>query len=271
VLEFVAPPKKKSRIKIYDWHIPGASSRAASLRGNKEELSASFNAQDQAPDDSQATDDSHVQDRQCASRIFDDYLRKGSQVLARFLTKQDIPHLFFQLGSQDCTQELINYINTPSFGDSRYEFQFCCLRTRFVRQGVVCFHSVGLVGPWIFTVITFNDSRGPDYQCAPWIFVDNLRKGRQVLARFLTKQDVPHLFFQLGSQDCTQELITCINAPYLGASRYEFQFCFLWTRFVSQGVVCFHSVGLVGSWTFTPYFVSYVLFASLSEAGLLFK
>ena len=124
-----------------------------------EELSASFNAQDQAPDDSQATDDSHVQDRQCASRIFDDYLRKGSQVLARFLTKQDIPHLFFQLGSQDCTQELISCINATYLGASRYEFQFSCLWTRFVSQGVVCFLSVGLVGSWTFTVIIFNDPR----------------------------------------------------------------------------------------------------------------
>jgi hypothetical protein len=182
---------------------------------------------------------------------FVDYLRKDSQVLARFLTKQDIPHLFFQLGSQDCTQDLISCINAPYLGAARYEFQFCCLRTRFVRQGVVCFLSDGLVGPWIFTVITFNDSRGPDRQCAPWIFVDYLRKGSQVLARFLTKQDIPHLFFQLGSQDCTQELISCINAPYLGASRYEFQFCCLWTRFVRQGVVCFLSDDLVGPWIFT--------------------
>ena len=145
----------------------------------------------------------------------------------------------------------VSYINAPYLGTSRYDFQFFCLRTRFVRQGVVCFLSVGLVGPWIFTVITFNDSRGPDRQCDPWIFVDYLHKGSQVLARFLTKQDIPHLFFQLGSQDCTQELIRCINTSYLGASRYEFQFCCLWTRFVSQVVVCFHSVGLVGSWTLT--------------------
>ena len=157
----MAPPKNKSRIKIYDWHIPGASSRAASLRGNKEELSASFNAQDQAPDDSQATDDSHVQDRQCASRIFDDYLRKGSQVLARFLTKQDILHFFLQLVSQDCTQELFslfNYIFSPYLGFSRYEFQFCCLRTRFVRprQGVVCLipHEARYPTPFLSTRVT---------------------------------------------------------------------------------------------------------------------
>ena len=218
-----------------------------------EDLSASFNTQDQALDDPQAPNDSHVQDRQCTSRIFDDYLHKVSQVLARSLTKQDILHFFLQT-LQDCTQELFNCIFSPYLGFSRYEFQFCCLRTQFFRQGVVCFSIVGPVGPWIFTVITFNDSRGPDRLCAPWIFVDNLRKGSQVLARFLTKQDIPHLFFQLGSlgsQDCTQDLISFINVPYLCVSRYEFQFCCLWTRFVSQGVVCFHSVGLVGSWTFT--------------------
>jgi hypothetical protein len=34
--------------------------------------------------------------------------------------------------------------------------------------------------------------------------------------------------------------------PYFGVSRIEFQFCRLWIRFVSQGVVCFHSVGFGG-------------------------
>ena len=61
--------------------IPGASSRTASLRAYMEDLSASFNTQDQSPDDPQAPDDSHVQDRQCASRIFDDSLYKGNEVL----------------------------------------------------------------------------------------------------------------------------------------------------------------------------------------------
>ena len=66
----------------------------------------------------------------------------------------------FQLGSQDCTQELFNYIISPYTADSRIEFQLYSLRTQFVRQGVVCFHSVGLVVSWSFTVIIFNDSRG---------------------------------------------------------------------------------------------------------------
>ena len=195
--------------------------------------------------------DSRGPDHQCDPWIFVDYLRKGSQVLARFLTKQDILHLFFQLGAQDCKQELISCINVPYLGASRYEFQFCCLWTRFVSQGVVCFHSVVLGGSWTFTVITFNDSRGHDRQRAPWIFVDNLRKVSQVLARFLTKQDILHFFLQLASQDCTQELFNCIILPYLGSSRYEFQFYCLRTRFFRQGVVCFLSVGLVGPWIFT--------------------
>ena len=49
-----------------------------------EELSDSFNVQDQGPDDSQAPDDTHVQDCQCVPRNFVD-LRKGN--FARFLTK----------------------------------------------------------------------------------------------------------------------------------------------------------------------------------------
>ena len=51
------------------------------LREYMEELSVSFNAQDQAPDDS------YAQDRRCAPCIFFDIPRKGSQVLARLLTK----------------------------------------------------------------------------------------------------------------------------------------------------------------------------------------
>jgi len=55
-----------------------------------------------------------------------------------------------------------------------------------------------------------------------------------------------HLFLQLVSQDSAQELFRRTIAPYFGASRIEFQLCCLWTRFVSQGVVCFHSVGFGG-------------------------
>jgi hypothetical protein len=39
-------------------------------------------------------------------------------------------------------------------------FQLCCLRTRFVSQGVVCLHSVGFTGSWTVKVIFLNVSRG---------------------------------------------------------------------------------------------------------------
>jgi hypothetical protein len=35
---------------------------------------------------------------------------------------------------------------------------------------------------------------------------------------------------------------------YLGVWWIEFQFLCLWTRFVSQAVVCLHGVGFEGSW-----------------------
>ncbi len=79
-----------------------------SLHVYMEELSASFNAQDQAPDS---------------------YL-----------------HLFLQLVSQDSVQELFRHTIVPYFGVLRIEFQLCCLWIRFVSQGVVCFHSVGFGG-----------------------------------------------------------------------------------------------------------------------------
>jgi hypothetical protein len=44
------------------------------------------------------------------------------------------------------------------------------------------------------------------------------------------------------SQDSAQELFRHTIASYFGVSRIEFQLCCLWIRFVSQGVVCFHSV-----------------------------
>ena len=119
-----------------------------------EELSASFNAQDQAPDDF------HAQDRQCAPCIFVENSRHCRQVLPRLPTKHDIPHLSLQLVSQDSAQELFNRILLPYLGASRIEFQLCCLRIRFVSQGVVCFHSVGLGCSWIFLVIIFKDPCG---------------------------------------------------------------------------------------------------------------
>jgi hypothetical protein len=38
---------------------------------------------------------------------------------------------------------------------------------------------------------------------------------------------------------------------YQGGSRIELHVCCLWIPVLSQGVVCFHSVGLGCSWTFT--------------------
>ena len=130
--------------------IPGVPSRAAfsryaaslqaqalapdihllSLHTYMEELSDSFNTQDLAPDISSA------QDRFCTPCIL--YIRKGNHVLARLLTKQDILHFFLQLVSQDSAQELFRHTSTPDLGVSRIEFQFCCLWTRLVSQGVVC-------------------------------------------------------------------------------------------------------------------------------------
>jgi hypothetical protein len=81
-------------------------------------------------------------------------------------------------------------------------------------------------------------------QYAPRIFVDNPRKGSQGLARLYTKQ-------VLLSQDSAQELFRHTISTCIGVSRIHFQFCCLWTRFVSQGVVCLHSVGFGGSYTFT--------------------
>jgi hypothetical protein len=74
-----------------------------------------------------------------------------------------------------------------------------------------------------------------------------------------TKHDIPYLFFQLAqlvsrSQDSTQEFFQHIISPYPGVSWTEFQFCCLRIRCISQGVVCFHSVGLGGSWTFMVTF-----------------
>jgi hypothetical protein len=127
------------------------------------------------------------------------------------------------------------------FGASRIEFQLCFLWIRFVSQGVVCFHSVGFGGHVL------------DTQYVPRFFVDNLHKGRQVLPRLHTKQVISHFFLQLVSQDSAQELFEHTIPSYLDVSRIEFQFC-LWTRFVSQGMVCLHCVGFGGSWTFTVIF-----------------
>ena len=86
--------------------------------------------------------------------------RHCGPVFGRLPTKHDIPHLSLQLVSQDSAQELFNRIILPYPGASRIEFQLCCLRIRFVSQGVVCGHSVDLGGSWTFTMFFFNDSRG---------------------------------------------------------------------------------------------------------------
>ena len=95
-----------------------------SLRAYMEELSASFNTQDQVPDDS------YTQDHRGAPCIFFDIPHKGSQVFARLLTKQDILHFFLQLVSQDSAQEFFTRTISPYLGVSRTEFQFCCLWIR---------------------------------------------------------------------------------------------------------------------------------------------
>jgi hypothetical protein len=124
-----------------------------SLRAYMEELSAFFNAQDQAPDDL------HVQDRQCAPCIFENFHHCRPEP-ARLPTKKDVSHLSLQQVSQDSAQELFNHIlSLPYQGGSRIELHVCCLWIPVVSQGVVCFHSVGLGCSWTFAVIIFNDPR----------------------------------------------------------------------------------------------------------------
>ena len=67
-----------------------------------------------------------------------------------------------QLVSADSSQELFQLLILPYLGVSRTEFQFCCLRIRFVSQGVVCFRSVDL-GIW-----NFLDFFGDFLQCFLW-------------------------------------------------------------------------------------------------------
>jgi hypothetical protein len=96
-----------------------------------EEFSVSFNTQDQTPDDP------HTQVRQCDPYDFVENPRHCSQVIGRLLTKYDIPHPFLQLVSYDRVQELFQHIKILSYlGVSLTEFQFRCLRFRFVSHGV---------------------------------------------------------------------------------------------------------------------------------------
>jgi hypothetical protein len=90
-------------------------------------------------------------------------------------------------------------------------------------------------------------------------------KTAKCLSGYLRSKTFSHFFLQLVSQDSAQELFRLTTSPYLGVSRIEFQLCCLWIRFVSQGVVCFHSVGFGGSWTFP------VIFLNVSRGSTLFK
>jgi hypothetical protein len=116
---------------------------------------------------------------------------------------------------------------------------------------------------FVFTVLALDVTPRTAY--ALRIFVDNSRKGSQVLTRLHMKQGISHLFLQLVSQDSAQELFKhTIILPCLGVSWIEFQFYRLRTRFVSQGVVYLHSVDFGGSWTVS------VIFLNVSRGSTLF-
>ncbi len=82
-----------------------------------EMLLASFNAQEQAPDDIIA------QDRQWAPCLFVANSRQCGLVLARLSTKEDNSHLSLHLVSQDSAQEFFNRIILTYPGASWIEFQ----------------------------------------------------------------------------------------------------------------------------------------------------
>ncbi len=95
---------------------------------------------------------------QCDPYIFVEYFRHCRQDPARLPTTQDSSYLSLQQVSQDRVQELFaRHLTRPYQGVSRIEFFVCYLWIPVVRQGVVCFHSVGLGCSWIFTSIVFND------------------------------------------------------------------------------------------------------------------
>ncbi len=81
-------------------------------------------------------------------------------MIGRLHTKEVISYFFLELVSQDSSQELFRLTISPYLGVSWIEFQFCCLRTRFVSQGVICLHGVDFGGSWTVTVIFLNVSRG---------------------------------------------------------------------------------------------------------------
>ena len=129
-----------------------------SLRAYMDELSASFNAQDQAPDDL------HAQDRQCDQCIFVENSRHNCRrELLKLHTQQDVSHLSLQQVSLVRAQELFRRIMTlfPYQGVSRIEFHVYCLRIiPVVGQDVDCFYSVGFGSSWTFVVVIFNDQHG---------------------------------------------------------------------------------------------------------------
>ena len=147
-MEIIVLTKAKKKIKK---KIPSVDAQAQapddplSFRAYIEKLWASF----------------HAQDRQCDPYIFVEYFRHCRPVTTRLPTKQDSLYLSLQQVSQDRAQELFaRHLTRPYQGVSRIEFFVCCLWIPVVRQGVVCFHSVGLGCSWIFTVIVFNDPCG---------------------------------------------------------------------------------------------------------------
>ncbi len=89
-------------------------------------------------------------------------------------------------------------------------------------------------------------------------------KAVKCLQGYTRSKSSQHFFLQLVSQDSAQELFRRTISPYIGVSRIQFQFCCLWTRFDSQGVVCLHSVGFGVSWTFT------VILLNVSRGSTLF-
>jgi hypothetical protein len=117
-------------------------------------LLASFNAQEQAPDDILA------QDRQWAPCLFVECLRHCNLVLARLSTKEDNSHSPLHLVSQDSAQEFFDNGFLPThLGALPTEFPEYCLQIPSVSQGVVCFHSDDLGCSWTFTVTVFKDLR----------------------------------------------------------------------------------------------------------------
>ena len=86
---------------------------------------------------------------------------------------------------------------------------------------------------------------------------ENFHQCRPEPPRLPTKKDVSHLSLQQVSQDSAQDLFNRIlPLPYQGGSRIDLHVCCLWIPVVSQGVVCFHIVGLGCSWTFTVIIIN---------------